>query len=92
MMFSDFVALVRRIMSLETSGLITMIIIALIVGAIAQRVVSGLRSTVVITVANLVMLLIWFEVWRSNTLLVGVVSTVCLAVVGHGLYRRMLMG
>ena len=91
MMISDFVALVRRIMSLETSGLITMIIIALIVGAIAHKVVSGLQSIVVLTVVNLVVVLIWFEAWQpSATLLVGVMATVCLAVTGHCLYQRML--
>jgi hypothetical protein len=92
MMISDFVTLIKRVVSMEMSGIITMIIIALIVGAITHRVVSGLQSAVVLTVANLVMLLIWFEVWRSSTLLVGVVSTVCLVVSGNGLYRRMLMG
>lgn len=91
MMISDFVALVGRIMGLETSGLITMIIIALIVGTMTHKVVSGFQSIVVLTVVNLVVLLTWFEVWRSSaTLLVGIMATVCLAVAGHCLYRRML--
>ena len=91
MMISDFVALVRRIMSLETSGLITMIIIAIIVGAITHKVISGLQSIVVLTVVNLVALLVWFEVWQSSEiLLVGITATVCLAVAGQWLYRMML--
>ena len=91
MMVSDFIALVGRIVGLETSGLITIIIISLIVGTITHKVVSGLQSIVVLTVVNLVALLVWFEVWQSSEiLLVGITATVCLAVAGQWLYRMML--
>lgn len=92
MMVSDFVALVRRMMGMETPGLIAMVIISLIVGAVTNKVASSLQSAVVLTVANLVVLLIWFEVWQSGSSLGAVVLTVCLAVTGHGLYRRMVKG
>lgn len=88
MMVSDFVALVKNILNMNMAGLITLIIIALIAGAIAYKVVSGLQSVVVLMVTNLIALLVCFEVWQSGTPIGWVVSSVCLAVAGHGLYQR----
>ena len=91
MMVSEYVALVRQIVGLGTSGLITMMILALIVGAMTHKVVSNLQSIVVLTVVNLVILLTWFEVWQSSaTLLTGIMATVCLVVAGKWLYQRVV--
>lgn len=90
MMVSDFVALVKHILNMDMAGLITLIIIALIAGAIAYKVVSGLQSVVVLMVTNLIALLVCFEVWQTGTPLGWVVSSVCLAVAGHGLYQKTL--
>lgn len=90
MMVSDFVALVKHILNMDMAGLITLIIIAIVVGAIAYKVVSGLQSVLVLLVANLIALLVCFEIWQSGTPLGWVVSSVCLAIAGHGLYQRVV--
>ncbi|MFZ3047980.1 MAG: hypothetical protein WA151_18860 [Desulfatirhabdiaceae bacterium] len=88
MTVSDFVALVKHLLNMDMAGLITLIIIAVVAGAITQKVVSGLQSVVVLMVANLIALLVCFEAWQTGTPLGWVVSSVCLAVAGHGLYQR----
>ena len=90
MMVSDFIELIGRLVNMSTTTLITITILSIIMGAITQKVATGIQSSVVLTVAGLVALLIWSHLWKTDETLWGVLFTVSIAVVGYELYRRLV--
>lgn len=92
MMVSDFVALVKHILNMDMAGLITLIIIALIAGAIAYKVVSGLQSGVALTVLWLLALLFLLHFWNDGEMMMGLLSMVFFVVTGNEGYRRLIRG
>lgn len=89
MMVSDFIALVGNIVHSSISSLIILAIAVLITGAITHKVATSIQSGVALTVASLVVLYVWFEVWKTGPSIQGFIFTACLAVVGHEGYRRL---
>lgn len=92
MMVSDFIALVGRLVHLNITTLIFATIASIILGAATHRAATSIQSAIVLTVASLIALLIWFRLWETGEALWGTLFTVSIVVVGWIMYRRVIYG
>ena len=90
MMLSDFIALLSRLLSMNFEAQILLTIAALIAGALTHKLATGIESPVALTVVSLFVLLFWGHLWEIGETFWAIIFTVCLAVVGHEAYQRLL--
>lgn len=90
MMVSEFVALVSRMLKMDSGAIIALVMASIILGAIAHRIAQSIESGLLLTLGNLLLLLVWLSMWSQGSSLGGILLTVCLAVTGHRLYRWVL--
>jgi hypothetical protein len=90
MMVSDFIALVGRIAHLNITAIILVAIASIVLGAITRHVATGIESAIVLTVASLIALLIWFRLWETGETMWGMLFTVSITMVGWELYKRVV--
>lgn len=90
MMVSEFVALVSRMLKMDSGAIIILVMTSIILGAISHRIVLSIESGLLLTLGNLLLLMVWLSVWSQGSSLGGILLTVCLVVTGHRLYLWVL--
>lgn len=90
MMFSEYVAMVGRLVHLNITSQIVVAIALILCGAVTQKVVASIQSGVTLTVVSLLAMLFALQLWSGGDLVVLLLATVCIAMVGREVYGRLV--
>lgn len=90
MLVSDFVKMVDWIIGRGIASVVMLVIILIIVGYIAFRIVNAIENWITLTITILVIFLYASSMWAKGDTVEISIGTVVLAVFGHSIYQRLL--
>ena len=90
MLVSDFVKMVDWVIGRGIAPVVMLVIILIIVGYIAFRIVNTIENWITLTITILVIFLYASSMWVKGGTVEISIGTVVLGVFGHSIYQRLL--